>query len=57
MLQLEGGLCTRVGGKQYSFFRPTLIYRESEGYGSRPTFTPAVVLFVTLPETETTDPG
>jgi hypothetical protein len=49
-----------VGGKQYSFFRPTLICREreSEGYGSRPTFTPAVVVFVTLPEAETsTDPG
>jgi hypothetical protein len=47
-----------VGGKQYSFFVRPFIYRESEGYGSRPTFTPAVVLFVTLPETETnTDPG
>jgi hypothetical protein len=48
-----------AGGREaVFFFRPTLIYREGEGYGSRPTFTPAVVLFVTLPETETnTDPG
>jgi hypothetical protein len=47
-----------VGGKQYSFFVRPLFTGRVKATVRGPTFTPAVVLFVTLPETETnTDPG
>ena len=54
------------GQKEVFFFRSTLTYQEGEGQprdrtrqdGLRRAFTPAVVLFVALPETENkTDPG
>jgi len=55
-----------VGQKAVFFFRSTLTCREGEGQvpdrtqqdGLRPAFTPAVVLFIALPEPENkTDPG
>ena len=54
------------GRKAVFFFRSTLTYQEGEGQprdrtwqdGLRLAFTPAVVLFIALPETENkTDPG
>jgi hypothetical protein len=62
---LRKGSCA---GRQKAvfFFRSTLTYQEGEGQppdrtrqdGLRRAFTPAVVLFIALPETENkTDPG
>jgi len=61
------GIGSYAGGRKgVFFFRSTLTYKEGDGQprdstwqdGLRSAFTPAVVLFIALPETEDkTDPG
>ena len=52
----------RGGRKGVFFFRSMLAYQEGEALresvaGMLAAFTPAVIIFVALPETEDADPG